>query len=121
MAATELQKGAIGPQVKKLQLLLNSALKPSPHLILDGSFGPGTSDAVKRFQREHKLTVDGVVGPRTWEAFGQRGSSLPQDTELMCRAGAPWLELAALELGVHETRAAASRRSASSNITRRPR
>jgi peptidoglycan hydrolase-like protein with peptidoglycan-binding domain len=32
----------------------------------DGIFGHGTSRAVKRFQRRHNLTADGIVGAATW-------------------------------------------------------
>jgi cell wall-associated NlpC family hydrolase len=32
----------------------------------DGIFGHGTSRAVKRFQRRHHLTADGIVGAATW-------------------------------------------------------
>jgi lysozyme len=36
---------------------------------VDGDFGRGTEDAVKSFQRERGLVVDGIVGPGTWEAL----------------------------------------------------
>jgi peptidoglycan hydrolase-like protein with peptidoglycan-binding domain len=35
----------------------------------DGLFGKGTLTAVTNFQRDNDLTVDGVCGPRTWEAL----------------------------------------------------
>jgi uncharacterized protein (TIGR02594 family) len=97
-----LRKDDKGAEVKKLQLLLNSVLKPSPHLVLDGSFGVGTESAAKRFQREHKLTPDGVIGPRTWEALGQRGAGAAIQTVSISSPDAPWLDIATVELGVHE-------------------
>jgi hypothetical protein len=36
---------------------------------LTGVFGPTTEANVCRFQKGHGLAVDGVVGPRTWEAL----------------------------------------------------
>ena len=35
----------------------------------DGSFGTETLNAVKNFQKDHGLTVDGVVGKTTWKAL----------------------------------------------------
>ena len=36
---------------------------------VDGDFGKDTEAAVKRFQRDHGLTVDGVVGSQTRAAL----------------------------------------------------
>lgn len=38
-------------------------------IAIDGGFGPQTLAAVKRFQRAHGLTVDGVIGTQTWSAL----------------------------------------------------
>lgn len=35
----------------------------------DGIFGEGTENAVKSYQREKNLDVDGVVGEMTWSAL----------------------------------------------------
>ena len=37
----------------------------------DGDYGPVTSQAVRRFQSDFGLVVDGVVGPETWNALFQ--------------------------------------------------
>ncbi|MCL6549109.1 MAG: peptidoglycan-binding protein, partial [Alicyclobacillus sp.] len=37
----------------------------------DGCFGQGTESAVRAFQQNAGLVVDGVVGPVTWAALGQ--------------------------------------------------
>lgn len=35
---------------------------------VDGIYGPQSASVCRRFQREKGLTVDGIVGPKTWEA-----------------------------------------------------
>lgn len=35
----------------------------------DGIFGSGTAAAVRAYQKDHGLSVDGEVGPKTWASF----------------------------------------------------
>ena len=64
-----LKKGVEPPTgptvVAKLQLMLNQR-GGYPHLVEDGVFGPATESAVKHYQGNENLTVDGVVGKQTW-------------------------------------------------------
>lgn len=61
-----LKKGAAGSAVKALQLLLIGYGYSCGSFGADGSFGPATDSAVRRFQKDAKLGVDGSVGPATW-------------------------------------------------------
>lgn len=60
---TTLRRGARGPEVTELQTKL---AKDGSTLEIDGIFGVGTQSAVRSFQKKHNLTVDGIVGPKTW-------------------------------------------------------
>ena len=62
-----LSKGSKGEQVKTLQRLLNAMGFDCGSV--DGSFGPATDSAVKEYQKENKLTVDGSVGQATWNSL----------------------------------------------------
>ena len=42
---------------------------------VDGSFGPLTEEAVKKFQKAQGLTVDGIAGKKTFEALRNREDS----------------------------------------------
>ena len=58
-----LKMGSKGPDVKKLQEILN---KKGYNLTVDGDFGKLTKASVMNFQRANGLTDDGIVGPKTW-------------------------------------------------------
>ena len=64
-----LRKGDRGEEVKTLQTLLNGYGYDLGSAGIDGDFGPVTEAAVKLFQKDRGLTVDGVVGVRTWKAL----------------------------------------------------
>lgn len=57
MGMTFYKRGSTGAVVKQIQEAL--------FLLADGIYGAMTEDAVKIFQRENGLTVDGIVGPAT--------------------------------------------------------
>jgi peptidoglycan hydrolase-like protein with peptidoglycan-binding domain len=59
--------GSRGRVVKFVQTLTSAAGG------VDGIFGAGTDAAVRHFQTEHRLDVDGQVGPATWAALLQAG------------------------------------------------
>ena len=64
-----LRKGDKGADVANLQKLLMQAGYVLPKYGADGDFGNECLTAVKAFQKDNKLTVDGVVGAKTWEAL----------------------------------------------------
>ena len=67
-----LRQGSTGQDVITLQYLLNviGEYYPGiPVIAQDGIFGSGTRQAVIAFQNEMRLSPDGIVGTRTWNAL----------------------------------------------------
>lgn len=64
-----LRKGDKGADVANLQRLLMQAGYALPKFGADGDFGDECLSAVKAFQKDKKLTVDGIVGAKTWAAL----------------------------------------------------
>ncbi len=59
--------GSRGPQVMEIQALLKKiGYDPGP---IDGIYGNQTKTAVADFQRDNNLTVDGIIGPQTYNAL----------------------------------------------------
>lgn len=67
-AAGMLRLGSKGARVRELQQLLVRAGYP---VTVDGDFGPATATAVRSFQAEADLEIDGVAGPETMRALEQ--------------------------------------------------
>jgi len=64
-----LRRGSTGPYVVECQNDLISLGYDVGKTGADGKFGKNTEKAVKAFQKDKKLTVDGIVGPVTWAAL----------------------------------------------------
>ena len=67
--------GSSGDAVWLLQRLLRDQ-HGFPELKPDGWFGASTEEALRAFQERSGLTVDGIVGRKTWTALKARGSDL---------------------------------------------
>ena len=61
-----LRKGAKGDNIKALQILLIGRGYSCGSYGADGDFGSATDKAVRAFQKDKGLSVDGVCGPKTW-------------------------------------------------------
>lgn len=66
-----LRRGSKGAYVKELQTLLVGKGYSVGTYGIDGDFGRATEAAVKEFQKDAGLSVDGICGPRTWEALSK--------------------------------------------------
>lgn len=64
-----LKKGSRGEYVTVLQTMLLQKGYDLGSYGVDGSFGKCTENAVRQFQKLSGLTVDGIVGPATWNAL----------------------------------------------------
>jgi peptidoglycan hydrolase-like protein with peptidoglycan-binding domain len=59
----------------------NAAVNPGA---IDGDFGPMTASAVRAYQGERGVTVDGIVGDQTWWVpVGAAGATLASISGLL--------------------------------------
>ena len=54
-----IKKGSKGKSVKVWQIIIGTTA--------DGNFGSGTENMTKTWQKNHGLTVDGIVGKKSWK------------------------------------------------------
>jgi len=62
----QVQQGSNGNAVSAVQSQIQSRGDGANQITVDGSFSPVTDDAVRAFQTLVGLSVDGIVGPQTW-------------------------------------------------------
>lgn len=64
-----LRQGAAGGDVRQLQIRLSGHPPYGGQVAIDGVFGPGTRNALIRFQRARRLQADGIAGPATFRVI----------------------------------------------------
>ncbi|PSL45751.1 putative peptidoglycan binding protein [Salsuginibacillus halophilus] len=92
-----LRAGDDGRKVKQLQ----NELQDTGHFSgePDGYYGRGTSRAVRAFQTEHNLTVDGIAGPETYAAL----RTVRQADGIVVETSEPETSARSLRSGTFET------------------
>ncbi len=71
-SGTSIGRGASGNHVRSIQTALSNL---GFSVSIDGIYGSGTERAVMQFQSDNGLSVDGIVGPRTWSLLSDYTSA----------------------------------------------
>ena len=87
MAAGLLKRGSRGPEVRSLQVQLNTVMSSSAKLNTDGVFGAKTQAAIKEFQTKARIKADGIVGPDTRQKLSEAANRKSLDSSDHLRAG----------------------------------
>lgn len=82
---TTLQNGSRGAEVKKLQ---ESLVAAGYNVTADGQYGPKTAAAVRQYQKDNGLSVDGMAGEQTLGKLYQPKATQPA-TGQKSKASAP--------------------------------
>ncbi len=73
-----IRRGNKGADVIECQTMLTRLGYDIGSCGIDGDFGRATEAGVKSFQSDHRLVVDGVVGPMTWDALDKAIAALDE-------------------------------------------
>lgn len=65
----QVKYGSNGDTVRTMQGYLSQLGYALPKYGVDGKFRGETKSALTKFQQDHGLSVDGICGPKTWEAL----------------------------------------------------
>ena len=79
-----LRRGSTGDAVRAVQQIMNYYSQcrslPVAKLAVHGIYGPLTEEAVRAFQQQRGLSVDGIVGPTMWQLLRQDLANLGQQS-----------------------------------------
>lgn len=84
-----------GDKGKAVQTCQGQLCEHGYPVTIDGDFGAGTAAAVVRFQQDHSLGADGIIGPKTWTAL----LALPVGTTIYPKGQLPPVLLQMQKLG----------------------
>lgn len=92
MAYTTLKSGSRGEEVKKLQNLLIGEGYDVGSAGADGIYGANTAAAVKKYQTDNGLMIDGIAGNQTWTSLDQKAAARQQAAAEQAAQSAPVVE-----------------------------
>lgn len=121
MAEPVLRKGSTDPAVRDLQQAMKAlGHDPGP---IDGVFANATESAVKAFQQEREIPVDGIVGKVTWINIDEADQSEPVlrvgSTGLPVRRAQKRMSLVGFDVGGVDGRYGAKTETAVKDLQRR--
>lgn len=100
-----IQSGNIGIGVNKIQGYLNILQSNgiiTSRVSQDGVFGSGTRSAVQQFQRYAGLSVDGIIGEKTWDAIMDQLNNLNVSPNIPVASRSYFLSLGTRGLDVYK-------------------
>lgn len=101
----ELKRGMEGSDVKELQTMLIDLGYDLGRYGADGDFGKDTETAVKKFQKDNRLTTSGICDKETWEVLLDAFNPEEEEEEEEAPTEEPILnfEIDALDLSSYNT------------------
>ena len=93
---TRLSNGSQGEEVKKLQQSLSDAGYSVGSAGVDGIYGSDTEAAVRRYQQDNGLAVDGIAGDETFGSLYNKSNAAPTNQQAPAASPAPQASAAPL-------------------------
>ena len=86
-----IRRGDKGLNVKMAQNILQKLKYDIGNRGIDGVFGQMTEQAVKKFQKDNKLVVDGIVGKNTWTKLLKKFEGVDNTSTIVSNLGLQYI------------------------------